>query len=380
MILYIKLRGGGNSKLHKAKAAKNDEFYTQFDDIAAELQYYWQHFEGKTVYCNCDDPYESNFCKYFILKFNSLKIKRLITTSYVKSAIQNKELSLYDYEPESEKTTRKPHKIDITYVPEWVKTLDDVKKFLKDEKLVVKLNGSGDFASPECAELLKQSDIVCTNPPFSLFRDYVLQLIEYKKNFIIIGNKTSIGCQEIFNLVIKNKIWLGYNPKVKEFRVPDHYEGKLISKGSDGIKYAKNIGNVCWYTNLDHKKRHEKIDLVLKYSPEKYPKYYNYDGIDVDNIAEIPFDYDGFMGVPVSIMDKYNPEQFEIIGRGADVPKTIIHKTDGDKINFIDSKTNKIVYSVPYTVSERKAGNSLRIDDNGKPGAIPFTRIIIKRK
>ena len=321
--------GGGNSKLHKAKAAKNDEFYTQFDDIAAELQYYWQHFEGKTVYCNCDDPYESNFCKYFILKFNSLKIKRLITTSYVKSAIQNKELSLYDYEPESEKTTKSPHKIDITYVPDWVKTLDDVKKFLEEEKLVVKLNGSGDFASPECVELLKQSDIVCTNPPHSLFRKYIDLIVKHEKKFLVIGNLNAVKYKEIFPLIKNNKIWFGATCFTggaayfiaDENRFDPHQMSSKKNAYSKNGKFYWRVNGVRWYTNLDHKKRHERIDLVLSYDSKKYPKYDNYDAININKCSEIPFDYDGIMGVPISFMDKYNPSQFEIIwttDRGGD--------------------------------------------------------------
>lgn len=338
--------GGGNANLHKAKATKNDEFYTQFDDINAELQFYWQHFEGKTVYCNCDDPYESNFCKYFILNFNFLKLKRLITTSYVKSPIQNTELSLFDYEPESEKTTKNPHKIDITQVPEWVRNLDDVKKFIEQEKLVTKLKGNGSFDSPECVELLKQSDIVCTNPPHSLFRKYIDLLVKHDKKFLVIGNLNALKYKDIFPYIMNDEIWFGatcftggatYFIADKNKFDPNQMSSSKNAYLKDGQFYWR-VNGVRWYTNLDHKKRHQKIDLVLPYNPEKYLKYDNYDAINVDKVTEIPCDYNGIMGVPISFMDKYSPDQFEIIGE-------FNHGCDSDFDLAVPSIKGKVYYT-----------------------------------
>jgi len=232
-----------NKHLHKAKTNKNDEFYTQTADIEKELKYYKDNFENKIVYCNCDDPRKSNFTKYFQNNFKKLKLKKVIST-YLDS------------------------------------------------------KGNGDFRSPECIEFLKESDVVVTNPPFSLFREYVAQLVEYDKNFLIIGYQNAIGYKKIFPLIKENKLWLGYN-RVKNFDQPD------------GV--VKKMGNVLWFTNLKHKKRNEDLCLCKKYTPEEYHKYDNYNAINVNLVKEIPEDYLGVMGVPITFMYKYNPEQFEII-------------------------------------------------------------------
>jgi len=310
-----------NKDLQKAKNAKKDEFYTLITDIEKELWHYKEQFAGKTVFCNCDDPYESNFFKHFALGFNFLGIKKLIATCYIGSPIADTQLSLFDDEPAENKTTKNPHKIEITEVEDY--NLDtavnmlDVEYLLRNKKnALTKLKGDGDFRSPECVELLKQADIVVTNPPFSLFREYVAQLIENDKKFLIIGSLNAITYKEIFKLIKENKLWLGYdNGGTKWFKVPMDYEIKTESriKVENEQKYF-SMGSVMWFTNLDTIKRHEKLTLYKKYTPEEYPKYDNYDAIEVSKVSEIPMDYDGVMGVPITFVDKYNPEQFEIIG------------------------------------------------------------------
>ena len=293
-----------NKNLHNAKESKNDEFYTQLEDIEKELSHYRHHFEGKVVFCNCDDPYESNFFKYFVLNFNTLKLKKLIATSYIASPVAFKELPVKKGNASFEDLL-KPYKIEIDEVydqnGDGAINLQDVKEILeKAEKggKMTKLIGDGDFRSSESKELLKQADIVVTNPPFSLFREYVAQLIEFDKKFLIIGSNNAITYKEIFPLIRDKKLWLGYN-KVKEF----------IQRNGE----IKKFGNIGWYTNLDIKKRHEEIVLVKKYNPLDYPKYDNYDAIEVSKVKDIPKDYDGVMGVPITFLDKFNPEQFEIL-------------------------------------------------------------------
>ena len=258
-----------NNNLHKAKTAKNDEFYTQLTDIEKELRYYKTHFKGKTIFCNCDNPKHSNFWKYFHLNFNHFGLKKLIATHY--------------------------HEVEPTYKIEYTGE-DDNNCEIGD---ITSLKTNGDFRSPECIALLQEADIVVTNPPFSLFREYIAQLIDYDKKFICIGSQNAITYKEFFPLLKENKVWLGCTSP-KEFIQPDNS--------------IKKFGNISWFTNLDIIKRHEFIDLIEKYSPEKYPKYDNYDAINVNKVLDIPVDYDGVMGVPITFMDKYNPEQFEILG------------------------------------------------------------------
>ncbi|MEJ5245634.1 MAG: adenine-specific methyltransferase EcoRI family protein [Bacteroidota bacterium] len=271
-----------NKNLHKAKNAKKDEFYTQLADIEKELRHYKEHFRGKTVLCNCDDPRISNFFKYFSLNFESLGLRRLITTCYK------------NQEPDMFSQHQSEHAIWLEYLGD--KNNNRVPD--PEEIGIRQLQGDGDFRSAEVIELLKQADIVVTNPPFSLFREYVAQLIEYDKKFLILGNINAITYKEIFKLIKENKLWLGYNC-VRHFYKPDEtlYES------------ARSY----WYTNLDIKKRHEDFILFKKYTPEEYPKYDNYDAINIDNAENIPMDYPGPMGVPITFLDKYNPEQFEII-------------------------------------------------------------------
>lgn len=305
-----------------AKREKNDEFYTQFEDIEKELIYYKKQFKDKVIYCNCDNPYESNFFKYFAMHFNDLGIKKLITTCYKNSPIANKQLSLFDFESLENKTTSVPHKIIVEEVKDENKDgrvdLIDVKLILKNRKnALTRLKGDGDFRSDECIELLKEADIVVTNPPFSLFREYVAQLMEYKKKFLIIGNINALTYKEIFPLIKENKIWLGYFSGCMKFKVPEHYKQRATAYWIDenGQKW-RSLGNICWFTNLEVSKRHENLTLYKKYNPEEYPKYDNYDAIEVSKVAEIPYDYEGAMGVPITFIDKYNPEQFEIIALG----------------------------------------------------------------
>lgn len=258
-----------NANLHKAKDAKNDEFYTQLTDVSKELMHYKQHFKDKVVFCNCDDPTWSAFWKYFHLNFKELGLKKLISTHYDKSEPTYKMV----YEGGDD---------------------NDIEVGIK-----IPLKDNGDFRNQECIELLKESDIVVTNPPFSLFREYVAQLIEYKKKFLIIGSINVVTNKQFFPFIQSESIWLGYN-SVHEFLQPD---------GS-----IKKFGNIGWYTNLDIAKRHERIILWKSYTPEEYPEYVNYPAINVDKVTDIPVDYDGVIGVPVSFMNKYCPEQFEIIG------------------------------------------------------------------
>ncbi len=296
---------GSNAKLRKADKAKNDEFYTQLADIENELSHYKEFFKGKIVLCNCDDSYESNFFKYFAMNFNFLGLKKLIATCYDSSPVVGEQLSLFP--------DKRPYKIEITEVTDengdGAIDLADVEYLLKNKHNTRAKLKSGDFRSEECIKLLKQADVVVTNPPFSLFREYVAQLIEYNKKFLIIGNQNAITYKEIFSLIKNGKIWGGYMfNKTLEFEIPNNYEGME----RNGKKYGR-VPAITWYTNLDTQKRHTDLILYKTYTPEEYPKYDNYPAINVDKTADIPYDYDGLMGVPITFLDKYNPEQYEII-------------------------------------------------------------------
>ena len=269
--------------LVKAKNKKNDDFYTQLVDIEQELKHYRKHFKGKVVYCNCDDPRISNFFHYFSYNFERLGLKKLITTCY-----KNNQINLF-----SSKDSE--HAIKLEY--EGDKNGNKVPDI--EEIGITHLKGDGDFRSQECIDILKTADIVVTNPPFSLFREYVQQLIDFNKKFLILGNINAITYKETFNIIKKNKLWLGYNT-VRLFKQPD------------GSTYE--TARTYWYTNLDHTKRHEELILYKKYSELEYPKYDNYNAINVDKVAEIPMDYDGYMGVPITFLDKHNRDQFEIFG------------------------------------------------------------------
>lgn len=293
-----------NDNLHKAKRAKADEFYTQLSDIENECKHYWEHFKGKTILCNCDDPRVSNFFRYFSLNFEHLGLKKLIATCY-----KNQDIDLFSQES-SEKA------VYIIYEGD-----KNGNRQVDDNELEVKeLQGDGDFRSKECIELLKEADIVVTNPPFSLFREYVAQLIEYEKKFLIIGHQNAITYKEIFPLLKENKMWLGYGFKGGAGHFISKYED--VATASDHREGMIRVSGVTWFTNLEHNKRHEELILYKEYNPEKfpneYPKYENYNAIEVSKTAEIPMNYNGVMGVPVTFMYKYNPEQFEIIGMAED--------------------------------------------------------------
>ena len=284
-----------NNNLHTAKATKNDEFYTQLEDIENELKYYKDYFKGKVVYCNCDgflNKEKSNFFMYFSLNYEFLGLKGLICTKYNPNGKGKK----YEYYGD----------LNGNNYP------DEEEVFTSD------LEGDGDFRSEECIELLKKCDIVCTNPPFSLFRQYVAQLFEYKKDFLIIGNVNAISYKEVFPLIKENKLWLGVSITSgdRKFVVPDNYPLNAAGCGIDenGKKYIR-VKGVRWFTNLDHKKRHEELLLYKKYNAEQYPKYDNYDAIEVGKTKDIPMDYNGIMGVPITFLDKYCPTQFEIVGQ-----------------------------------------------------------------
>ena len=306
-----------NNNLHKAKDSKKDEFYTQLSDIENELKHYKTHFKDKIVYCNCDDPRVSNFFQYFSYNFEALGLKKLITTCY-----KNQDAELFS-QNESEQA------IYLEY--EGDKNGNQVPDI--SEIGIRSLSGDGDFRSAECIELLKQADIVVTNPPFSLFREYVAQLIKYEKKFIIIGNLNAVTYKDIFKLVKENKLWFGksIHSGDREFRVPNDYP--LNAAGSrtddDGNKYIR-VKGVRWYTNLDYLERHEDLLLFKEYTPEEYPTYDNYDAINVNKVADIPMDYKGLMGVPITFIDKYNPDQFEILG----IDRVLVEEATGKVSRF----------------------------------------------
>ena len=308
-----------NKNLNAAKAAKKDEFYTEMTDIERELQHYWEHFRGKVVFCNCDDPYESYFFKYFALHFNHLGLKKLICTCYNGSPVQGNELVI-DFGDFMDEPKKIAFKVEITEVKDLngdgAVDLSDVRYLLQNDKNVISILKTGDFRDPECIELLKEADIVVTNPPFSLFREYIAQLMEYGKKFLIIGSLNAIHYKEIFPWIKEGRIWLGYgfNAGNAFFRIPTQDKPKYSEGVYDETTGLVKFRNCHWFTNLDHNKRHEELDLVCQYSPEEYPTYSNYDAIEVSKVSDIPFDYAGAMGVPTTFLDKFNPDQFEIIG------------------------------------------------------------------
>lgn len=312
-----------NHDLHTANKAKKDEFYTQLTDIEKEMRYYRKHFKGKTVLCNCDDPFESNFFKYFVLNFNRLGLKKLIATCYATSPIANQQLSLFDVVDGNEPVENKPYKAVVTKVYDTtgdggVDMFDVAELFKQHENELTELEGDGDFRSAECLALLDEADIVVTNPPFSLFREYVSVLMEHEKHFIIIGNVNAITYKEFFPLIRDNKVWIGasIHSGDRKFYVPDDYPLNASGCGidEDGRRYIR-VKGVRWYTNLDIKQRHEELILVKKYAghEDEYPTYDNYDAINVDKVKDIPYDFMGVMGVPITFLDKYNPDQFELV-------------------------------------------------------------------
>ena len=332
-----------NKNLTNAKKAKNDEFYTLFSDIQKEVESYLEYdpdtFKGKVVYSNCDDPFESNFFRYFVLNFNKLGLKQLITTSYKPSPVANTQLGLFGDDKTLTKSKGRPKVTANKFIINEVGdvdgdgsfTLKDIAKQLKANKNNewTPLDGDGDFRSDECVELLKKSDIVVTNPPFSLFREYITQLFEHKKQFLIIGNLNAITYKEIFPMIKENKVWLGNNARVNGgamfYEIPEAVANldqvREIKTDENGKKiYITRVQGVRWFTNLDHGRLHQPIPLmtkadVIKFSTNKaFEKYENYNAIEVSLVKNIPSDYHGIMGVPISFLDKYSPEQFEIVG------------------------------------------------------------------
>lgn len=312
----------GNSNLNDSARNKQDEFYTQLSLIESELKYYKAHFKNKVVLCNCDDPFESNFFKFFAINFNSLGLKKLLATCYATSPIFYTQLDLFAGGSVVSKENRgkQPYKIEITEVTDENNDgrtdLADVEYLLRNRKnALTLLQGDGDFRSDECVELLKQADIVASNPPFSLFRSYIAQLVEYGKEFLIIGNLNAVKYKEILPLFMKDKVWLGNNSGHFWFAVPDTYEEKSTDFKIDekGQKWRR-MGNICWFTNLDFERRHENMTLFRKFSSVDYSRYDNYDAIEVSHTANIPCDYNGVMGVPITFMTRHNPAQFSIVG------------------------------------------------------------------
>lgn len=346
-----------NKNLNKAKEAKKDEFYTQLDDINNELKHYREHFRGKTVLCNCDDPRVSNFFTYFAYNFEFLGLKKLITTCY-----KNQDMDLFS-QNQSDKAVYLVYKGD--------KNGDHIPN--ADEIGVMPLKGDGDFRSKECIELLKEADIVVTNPPFSLFREYVAQLIEYDKKFLIIGNVNAVKYKELFPLIMNNKIWLGasIHSGDRKFWVPNDYELNAAGCGIDetGRKYIR-VKGVRWFTNLDYKERHENLILYKHYSPEEYPKFENFDAININRTEDIPCDYNGVMGVPITFMDKYNPEQFEILGVGI----AGLGLAAGVKPYKPEHKKYR------KEVQKRGAVDGDLYMMNGDEVIVPYSRILIRRK
>lgn len=387
----------GNKDLSNAIKAKKDEFYTQLVDIEKEMKYYRDYFKGKTVFLNCDDPYESNFFKYFAMNFNRLGLKKLISTCYKGSPVAQTQLPLFG-DIETSKDEVRPYKIEITEVSDENNDgkidLSDVEYLLQSDKNVLSvLDGDGDFRSEECVALLDEADVVITNPPFSLFREYISLLVEHEKDFIILGNQNAITYKETFPLIKENKVWLGasIHSGDREFRVPDTYP--LNASGcrvdENGVKYIR-VKGIRWFTNIDYKQRHENLILCEKYDPEKYPKYDNYDAIEVGKVVDIPCDYEegylvpveykqqlidagftlgserldssgnlcvcvdttslrkivpeeqiqyccGVMGVPITFLDKYSPEQFEVLGiTDRDCPMRTKTYTKDDTSSYSD--------------------------------------------
>lgn len=379
--------------LGAAKAAKKDEFYTQLTDIEKEMRYYRKHFKGKTVLCNCDNPFESNFFKYFVLNFNRLGLKKLIATCYATSPIANQQLSLFDVVGGDEPVENKSYKAVVTKVYDTtgdggVDMFDVAELFKQHENELTELQGDGDFRSKECLALLDEADIVVTNPPFSLFRDYVAALVERKKHFIIIGNVNAITYKEIFPLLKRDEMWLGasIHSGDRAFYVPDDYPLNAAGCGvdADGRKFIR-VKGVRWYTNLGFRQRHDELILAKRYVPEKYHMYDNYDAINVDKTADIPCDYDGIMGVPITFLDKYSPDQFEIVALGHSKDnftptKTYInpkmHRKDGTVVS--GGSVNSVL---AYAVEEQPVGQVYYSADNVDGYLmVPYARILIRNK
>lgn len=316
-----------NGALNKASIAKEDEFYTKMSDVEKELRHYKEHFKDKIIFCNCDDPETSNFWKYFELNFEFLGLKKLIATHYEDS---------------------KP-----SYKLELMRDVNGDGKVDKQDIVKTPLRQNGDFRSPECIEIMDEADIVVTNPPFSLFREYIALLLEHEKNFLVIGSQNNITYKEIFPMLKENKLWLGYHSGDMEFVVPDYYQPRATRyREENGVKY-RSMGNICWFTNLDIEKRHETLILYKCYNESEFPQYDKYSAINVDRVADIPLDYYQPMGVPITFLEKYNPEQFEILSAN-----------DYRKSDNVPVKKHGLIKDKDGSI-------------NGKP---KYARILIRRK
>ena len=357
-----------NERFDNAKRNKNDEFYTRLEDIERELAHYKNFFKGKTIFCNCDDPRISNFFKYFALNFNEFGLKKIISTCY-----KNQDVDLF-----TQNDCEKAVYIEYTGNPNDPTSTDFSTIEVKE------LKGDGDFRSQECIELLKQADIVVTNPPFSLFREYVGQLIKYDKKFIIIGHQNAISYKEIFALIKENKLWLGYGFKggAAHF-INTHYED--YAAAGDHKEGMIRVSGVVWFTNIDIKKRHEEVVLYKNYTPEEFPNYENYDAINVDKSTDIPMDYDGVIGVPITFLDKYSPDQFEIIGLG------IVGSCEFKNERRMEILDKNGIPTGKYTINAKGTLYRKHLDSDTKPAAFKdcetgelyqsiYARILIKRK
>lgn len=357
-----------NERFDNAKKNKNDEFYTRLEDIEKELNHYKEYFKGKTIFCNCDDPRISNFFKYFALNFNEFGLKKLISTCY-----KNQDVDLF-----TQNDCEKAVYIEYTGNPNDPTSTDFSTIEVKE------LKGDGDFRSQECIELLKQSDLVITNPPFSLFREYVAQLIKYDKKFIIVGHQNAISYKEIFSLIKENKLWLGYGFKggAAHF-INTHYED--YASAGDHKEGMIRVSGVVWFTNIDIKKRHEELVMYKTYNPEEFPKYENYEAINVDKSTDIPMDYDGVIGVPITFLDKYSPDQFEIVGLG------IVGSCEFTNERRMEILDKNGVPTGKYTVNAKGTLYRKHLESDKKPAAFKdcetgelyqsiYARILIKRK
>ena len=361
----------GNQTFAKAKEQEHNEYYTRLTDIEKELRYYRKHFKGKTVLCNCDDPFESNFFRYFVMNFNHLGLKKLIATCYTGSPIAGKQLTLFDIIGGSaDEKMNTPYKAIVTTVYDKtgdgaVDMFDIAELFKSGENELSELNGDGDFRSEECIALMDEADIVVTNPPFSLFREYVVTLLEHDKKFLIIGPMNGVKYKETFPLIRDGRMWTGYKSMSQDmyFHVPEDFKQWLLENKKERSGYVVIDGEVLgraqaiWFTNLDIKKRHEDMILIKRYSPDAYLSYTNYDGIDVNSVSDIPCDWSGNMGVPISFLEHHNPEQFDIIGLG-----------EGDLAKEIGITRNR---------EGRTKLEYIAADGNVK---MPYARIVIRNK
>lgn len=362
---------GKNNLLNQAKKQKKDEFYTQLTDIEKELRHYKEHFKNKTVLCNCDDPRVSNFFKYFVLNFKALGLKKLIATCY-----KNQDADLFSM---NECETAVYLSIDADQLDKIIEQNDGyltIDCFPEIEALPLK--SDGDFRSPECVELLKEADIVCTNPPFSLFREYVAQLIKFDKKFLIIGHQNAITYKEIFPLIKNNQIWLGFGFAGGATHFISRYEDTATAGDhKDGMI---RVSGVVWFTNLDFKKRHEELPLYKKYTPEEYPKYDNYAAIEVSKTKEIPEDYNGVMGVPITFLDKYCPEQFEILGATESEGKGFSNGLWDPNSKVAQPMRGGGANSINESLSELRIPGHKKYDRPYIGGVRKYFRILIKKR